>query len=166
MAAAGVVLASVVIAACSGPASGNLAARHSHQHGNPSEHTIVVWDDAADRALAAISVPGEMDSLAGRLANPLSRVATPMTTDGGADANAGRYVLAFECIGGGQIEAAIWINNARAHVRSACQEQPMQVRRLYLTAPKAGTMYIQFEATQRETVAIAARVGRISRGSP
>jgi hypothetical protein len=164
MAAAGVIVASVAVSACSGPASGNPAQSHDHQPASSSAHTIALLDDTAGRALAVIKVPGEIFGLAGRLASPLSGVARPMTTDGGIWVRAGRYVLAFECVGAGQIEAATWIGKARAHLRATCQGQPTPVR-LYLTAPKAGAIYMQLTATKRETVAVAAREGRLSGGT-
>jgi hypothetical protein len=157
-------LASVFVAACSGTPSANPGERHVHRPSNPSAHTIAVLDDKANRALAGIKVPGEIFGIAGRLASPLSGVGTPMTTDGGTRVRAGRYVLAFDCTGTGQIEATIWISRARAHVRTTCQRQPAPVL-LYLTAPRAGALYVQFAAGQRETVAVAGCVGRLSRGS-
>jgi hypothetical protein len=156
-------LAGVVVAACSGAAAGNPAGRHDHRPGNRSAHIIAVLDDTANRALAGINVPGEIIGIAGLLANPRSSVGAPMTTDGGTWVRAGRYVLAFDCTGTGQIEAAIWIGNARAHVRAACQRQPVPVR-LYLTASRAGSLFMQFAAEQRETVAVAGWAGRLSRG--
>jgi hypothetical protein len=158
--AAGALMASAVIAACSGGAPGSPGG-HDHLPDNRSAHTIAVLDDTANRALAGLNVPGEIDELAGRLANPLSSVGTPMTTDGGEWVRAGRYVLAFDCVGSGQVQAAIWISNARASVRTTCQRRPVPIR-LYLTAPKAGSLFMQFAATQRETVAIAASEGRLS----
>ena len=151
----GILLGAIALAACSGTTAG----RREHPD-HPATRVIAVLNDRANRAFHSIRVPNQTFGLAGRLANPSSSVATSMTTDGGIWVRGGRYVLVLECVGPGQIEAATWIGQARARLTVACHPQPQQVD-LYLTAPKAGALYLQFVAKQRETVAVAAKEGRL-----
>lgn len=92
----------------------------------------------------------------GVLANPGSTLGAPITTDGGVRVGPGRYLLAFACVGTGQVDAEIWVRKASAKGRATCQRRPELVQ-LDLTAHQAGPVYVQFAATQRETVAIAGR---------
>jgi hypothetical protein len=149
----------IAVTACSSATRAHTAERHSGAEFRAAR-TIAVLDNTADRALADIQMPGQIFGLAGRLANPDSSIATPVTTDGGAWVGPGRYVLAFECLGTGKIQAATWIGQARTHVTADCRPLPV-LTKLYLAAPRAGALFAQFVATQRETVAVVASEGRV-----
>lgn len=162
VAAAGVLLVSLAIAACSDAGSGNPRAAGAtptpvarrHHSRLDSTHASGALKAAAARAEAAINVPGEIVGVYGVLASPGSSLGAPITTDGGVRVGPGRYLLAFACVGTGQVDAEIWVRKASAKVRATCQRRP-ELGQLDLTAHQAGPVYVQFAATQREIVAIA-----------
>jgi hypothetical protein len=162
VAAAAVLLVSLAIAGCSGARPVNLKSTVINPAPEASRHQIDLDSTHADRALraagaraaAAINVPGEIIGISGGLANPRSSLGSPITTDGGVRVRPGRYLLAFACVGSGQVLASIWVRNAHAEVRAICHRQPIPLR-LDLTAHRGGPVFVQFAATRHETVAIA-----------
>jgi hypothetical protein len=156
LAAAAVVVASLAASACS--ANGNTSLTLRHQQGqNTTAHSRAVLRATAARAESAISVTGEKEGFWGILSNPASSLGPAINTDEFGAVGPGHYVLAFACVGTGQVAAVLTVGKASARTRITCQQQPEPVR-LRLSVHRGGTEYVQFTAMHRETVAIACKV--------
>jgi hypothetical protein len=160
------VLAALLLAAVA-VGGGYLAAGSA----NPHHHLIRRGNHAPDyaayvaaieakarRAIAPVTVTGSLMDAGFPVIvnpfNPVNRIGTPMTTDGGSREGPGRFELAFTCAGHGKLEATLSVGEAASHMMASCGPQTVPIS-IYLDAHRAGLLFVQFAARGRETVAVA-----------
>jgi hypothetical protein len=158
LAAAGVLVASLAVSACSTDSNGGFTLPHHRQQGqSTTARARAVLEATAARAESAIRLTGETDGTWGILSNPVSSLGPGINTDELGAVGPGHYVLAFACVGTGQVAAVLTVGKVSARTRVTCQQQPEPVR-LRLSVHRGGTEYVQFTAIHRETVAIACKL--------